>query len=149
MVANRPLNRPDATQGLSATGVLGVSETYGRTAKSTCVGQIRAFRRQEWAKANPVRPGRLRQGSQFAAIPPRTQAYRVHRILAASGQGELGYESLEECYDAFVYREPYGLATLNVEIERLRLAADGKFDHDAILSHLVAFKSSNAAGLET
>ena len=36
---------------------------------------------------------------------------------------QLGYESLEECYERFVYREPYGLASLNAEIERLRLAA--------------------------
>ena len=55
---------------------------------------------------------------------------------------QLGYESLEECYERFVYREPYGLATLNAEIERLRLAAiaGGKESHDAILNHLAAFK---------
>jgi hypothetical protein len=53
---------------------------------------------------------------------------------------QLGYESLEECYDAFVYREP--LATLNAEFERLRLAAvaGGKESHYAILAHLAAFK---------
>ena len=55
---------------------------------------------------------------------------------------QLGYESLEECYERFVYHEPYGLAALNAEIERLRLAAvaGGKFEHDAILAHLTAFK---------
>ena len=55
---------------------------------------------------------------------------------------QLGYESLEECYDAFVYREPYGLATLNAEFEHLRLAAvaGGKESYDAILAHLAAFK---------
>ena len=55
---------------------------------------------------------------------------------------QLGYESLEECYERFVYREPYGLATLNAEIERLRLAAiaGGEESHDAVLKHLAAFK---------
>ena len=99
------------------------------------------------SESGSSRPSSPRQ--PICGNPTSNSAYRVHRILAVSGQGELGYESLEECYDAFVYREPYGLATLNVEIERLRLAADGKFEHDAILAHLVAFKSSNAAGLET
>src|SRR5258705_4622253 len=31
---------------------------------------------------------------------------------------QLGYESLEECYERFVYREPYGLASLNAGIDR-------------------------------
>ena len=57
---------------------------------------------------------------------------------------QLGYESLEECYGAFVYREPYCLTTLNAEFERLRPApvAGGKESHDAILKHLVGFKTT-------
>jgi hypothetical protein len=56
---------------------------------------------------------------------------------------KLGYESIEECYERFVYREPYGLAAFNAEVERLRLGAiaGGKESHDAILKHLAAFKT--------
>ena len=56
---------------------------------------------------------------------------------------QLGYESLEECYERFVHHEPYGLAVFNAEVERLRLAAiaGGKESHDAILAHLAAFKA--------
>lgn len=59
---------------------------------------------------------------------------------------QLGYESLEECYEAFVYREPYRLAAFNAEVEHLRLAAvaGGKESHDAILTHLAAFKTLDA-----
>jgi hypothetical protein len=51
---------------------------------------------------------------------------------------------------AFVYREPYGQATLNAEFERLRLAAiaGGKESHDAILAHLAAFKPQAPGGLK-
>jgi hypothetical protein len=57
--------------------------------------------------------------------------------------GQLGWESLDECYEHFVHHEPYGLANLNAELERLRLAAvaGGKESHDAILKHLAAFKT--------
>jgi hypothetical protein len=59
---------------------------------------------------------------------------------------QFGYESLEECYEAFVYREPYRLAAFNAEVEHLRLAAvaGGKESHDAILTHLAAFKTLDA-----
>jgi hypothetical protein len=55
---------------------------------------------------------------------------------------QLGYESLEECYERFVYPEPYGLASVNAAIERLRLGAiaGGGETHDAILAHLAAFQ---------
>jgi hypothetical protein len=60
---------------------------------------------------------------------------------------QLGYESLEECYERFVYREPSGLASLNAEIERLRLAAvASKEGHDAVLKHLAAFQTPAAQG---
>ena len=56
---------------------------------------------------------------------------------------QLGYESLEDAYEHYVFREPYGLAALNTEIERLRLAAiaGGEEGHDAVLAHLAASKS--------
>jgi hypothetical protein len=56
---------------------------------------------------------------------------------------QLGWESLEAAYEHYVFGEPYGLATLNAEFERLRLAAiaGGKEGHDAILAHLAAFKT--------
>jgi hypothetical protein len=55
---------------------------------------------------------------------------------------QLGWESLEDAYEHYVFREPYGLAALNAEFERLRLAAvtGGKEGHDAVLAHLSAFK---------
>ena len=55
---------------------------------------------------------------------------------------QIGYSSLEECYEHFVYHEPYGLANLNAEFERLRLAAivGGKSGHDAILGCLAAIQ---------
>jgi hypothetical protein len=58
---------------------------------------------------------------------------------------QLGYESLEECYEHFVYHEPYGLMELNAEIERLRLAAvASKEGHDKVLAHLSAFQPPEA-----
>ena len=59
---------------------------------------------------------------------------------------QLGWESLEECYEHYVHHEPYGLAALNAQIERLRLAsiAGGKEGHDAVLEYLSAFKSPEA-----
>ena len=56
---------------------------------------------------------------------------------------QIGWESLEQAYEHFVHNEPYGLAALNVEFERLRLAAidGGRQGHDAILEHLAAFKT--------
>jgi hypothetical protein len=56
---------------------------------------------------------------------------------------QLGWESLEDVYEHYVHHEPYGLATLNSEFERLRLCAiaGGKESHDAILKHLAAFKT--------
>ena len=56
---------------------------------------------------------------------------------------QCGWESLEAAYEHYVFREPYGLATLNSEFERLRLGAiaGGKEAYLAILKHLAAFKT--------
>jgi hypothetical protein len=57
---------------------------------------------------------------------------------------QCGWESLEECYEHYVYSEPYGLAKLNAEIERLRIAAvASKESHDAVLAHLAAFQAQS------
>jgi hypothetical protein len=59
---------------------------------------------------------------------------------------QTGWESLEECYEHYVHDEPYGLAALNAELERLRLAAiaGGKESHDAVLEYLSAFQPPEA-----
>jgi hypothetical protein len=60
---------------------------------------------------------------------------------------QCGWESLEECYEHYVHHEPYGLAKLNAEIERLRLAAvASKEGHNAVLAHLAAFQPQAPVG---
>jgi hypothetical protein len=56
---------------------------------------------------------------------------------------QIGWESLEDAYEHYVVHEPYGLAALNAEFERLRLLviAGGEPAHQAILKHLSAFKT--------
>jgi hypothetical protein len=59
---------------------------------------------------------------------------------------QIGWESLEAAYEHYVRHEPYALATLNSEFERLRLGAiaGGARAHNAILAHLAAFTTSKS-----
>jgi hypothetical protein len=55
---------------------------------------------------------------------------------------QVGWESLEKCYEHYVHDEFYALAELNAEIERLKLIAivGGEPVHQAVLKHLSAFQ---------
>jgi hypothetical protein len=56
---------------------------------------------------------------------------------------QCGWESVEQCYEHFVFYTPY--SALDAEVERLRLAAvaGGEEMQNAILAHLAAFKTEN------
>ena len=53
-------------------------------------------------------------------IADQIKRYKAGRVIEFFVM-QIGWESLEDAYEHYVVHEPYGLAALNAEFERLRL----------------------------